>query len=152
MQAQYGHRVTKRHSREFSRMQKRAARIILAAQRTSRTVTLFNKLNWIPFYKEAYINRCALAYKRINRTLPEYMNTSLRKNSDVHSRSTRNCNLNLLCPSHRNASEGGRTFAVRTIKDWNSLPRSLKTEKSVKSFKAKLCNTILNSQKTNGIF
>ena len=103
-------------------MQKRAARIILAAQRTSQTVTLFNKLNWIPFYKEAYINRCALAYKRINRTLPEYMNTSLRKNSDVHSRSTRNCNLNLLCPSHRNTSEGGRTFAVRTIKDWNSLP------------------------------
>ena len=62
------------------------------------------------------------------------------------------CNLNLLCPSHRNASEGGRTFAVRTIKDWNSLPRSLKTEKSVKSFKAKLCDTILNSQKTDGIF
>ena len=87
-----------------------------------------------------------------NRTLPEYMNTSLRKNSDVHLRSTRNCNLNLLCPSHRNASEGGRTFAARTIKDWNSLPRSLKTEKSVKSFKAKLCNTILNSQKTDGIF
>ena len=62
------------------------------------------------------------------------------------------CLLAAICPSHRNASEGGRTFAVRTIKDWNSLPRSLKTEKSVKSFKAKLCNTLLNSQKTNGIF
>ena len=32
------------------RMQKRAARIILEAQRTSRTVTLFNNLSWIPFY------------------------------------------------------------------------------------------------------
>ena len=37
------------------RMQKRAARIILEAQRTSRTVTLFNNLNWITFYNEAYI-------------------------------------------------------------------------------------------------
>ena len=83
------------------RMQKRAARIILAAQRTSRTVILFNKLNWIPLFREAYINRCALAYKRINGTLPQYMNTSLSQNSDVHSRNTRNCNLNLLCPSHR---------------------------------------------------
>ena len=36
------------------RMQKRAARIILEAQRTSRTVTLFNNLSWIPFYNEAY--------------------------------------------------------------------------------------------------
>ena len=37
------------------RTQKRAARIILEAQRTSRTVTLFNNLNWIAFYNEAYI-------------------------------------------------------------------------------------------------
>ena len=34
-------------------VQKRAARIILEAQRTSRTVTLFNNLSWIPFYNEA---------------------------------------------------------------------------------------------------
>ena len=43
------------------RTQKRAARIILSAPRTSRTVTLFNNLRWLPFYNEAYINRCALA-------------------------------------------------------------------------------------------
>ena len=48
------------------RMQKRAARIILEAQRSSRTVTLFNNLSWISFYNEAYIKRCELAYKRIN--------------------------------------------------------------------------------------
>ena len=44
------------------RMQKRAARIILAAQRTNRSVTLFHGLNWIPFYNEAYINRYFLAF------------------------------------------------------------------------------------------
>ena len=48
------------------RMQKRVVRIILEAQRTSRTVTLFNNLSWIPFYNEAYIKRCELAFKRIN--------------------------------------------------------------------------------------
>ena len=93
-------------------------RIILEAQRTSRTVTLFNNLSWIPFYNEAYIKRCELAFKRINGSqLPDYLSASLRKNSDVHSRNTRNCNVNLLCPLHRNISEGGRTFAVRTLKD-----------------------------------
>ena len=133
-------------------MQKRAARIILEAQRTSRTVTLFNILRWIPFYNEAYIKRCELAYKRIHGTLPDYLNASLRKNSDAHSRITRNCNLNLLCPLYKNISEGGRTFAVRTVKDWNNLPRSLKTSKSLKSFKAELWKTLLNSQKTKGSF
>ena len=133
-------------------MQKRAACIILAAQRTSGTVTLFNKLNWIPFYNEAYINQCALAHERINGTLPDYMNTSLKKNFDVHSRNTRNCNINLLCPPHRNNSEGGRTFSVRTIKDWNSLHRSLKMEKSVKSFTAKLWDSVLNTQRSMSSF
>ena len=37
-------------------MQKRAARIILGAEYMTRTVTMFNKLNWIPYYNEAYIN------------------------------------------------------------------------------------------------
>ena len=40
------------------RMQKRAARIILGAEYMTRTVTMFNKLNWIPYYNEAYLNRC----------------------------------------------------------------------------------------------
>ena len=55
------------------RMQKRAARIILESQRTSRTATLFNNLSWIPFYNETYIKRCELAFKRINGSqLPDY--------------------------------------------------------------------------------
>ena len=135
------------------RMQKRAARIILEAQRTSRTVTLFNNLSWIPFYNEAYIKRCELGFKRINGSqLPDYLSASLGKNSDFHSRNTRKCNVNLLCPLHRNISEGGRTFAVRTLKDWNNPPRSLKTKKSLKSFKAELWKIVLNSQKSKGSF
>ena len=140
------------NSKEIHRRITPAARIILEAQRTSRTVTLFNNLRWIPFYNEAYIKRCELAYKRIHGTLADYLNASLRKNSDAHSRITRNCNLNLLCPLHKNTSEGGRTFAVRTVKDWNNLPRSLKTNTFLKSFKAELWKTLLNSQKTKGSF
>ena len=45
------------------RSQKRAARIILSAPRTSRTVALFNNLSWLPFYDEA------LGFKRINGTV-----------------------------------------------------------------------------------
>ena len=71
------------------RMQKRTARIILEAQRTSRTVKAGS-----PFYNEAYIKPCELAFKRINGTLPDNLNASLRKNSDAHSRTTRNFNFN----------------------------------------------------------
>ena len=72
------------------RMQKRAARIILEAQRTSRTVTLFNNLSWIPFYNEAYIKRCELAFKRINGSqLPDYLSVSLRKKTPMFTQETR---------------------------------------------------------------
>ena len=77
----YGHRAIKMLLERVLRMQKRAACIILSAPCTSRTVTMFNNLNWLRFYNEAYINLCALAFKRINRTLPHYLNTSLKKTS-----------------------------------------------------------------------
>ena len=57
-----------------------------------------------------------------------------------------------MSPPIKNISEGGRTFAVSTVKDWNNMPRSLKTNKSLKSFKAELWKTLLNSQKTKGSF
>ena len=79
MQAQYMYIWTscnKELLERVLRMQKRAARIILEAHRTSRKtviIILFNNLSWIPFYNEAYIKRCELALKRINDSqLPDY--------------------------------------------------------------------------------
>ena len=54
------------------------------------------------------------------------MNELLVTNSSMHMRNTRYCNLNLLCPRYNYATEGGRSFTVRSIKDWNSVPRSLR--------------------------
>ena len=47
--------------RRVFRLQKRAARVILnVGLREERTVTIFNKLNWIPFYDETNINKCCI--------------------------------------------------------------------------------------------
>ena len=103
-------------------MQKHAARIILGAEYMTRMVMMFNKLNWIPYYNEAYINRCGIAFKRINDdTQPNYMTEMLRTNSAVHTQNTRYCKLNFICPHYNKASDGGRMFIVRTIKNWNNL-------------------------------
>ena len=39
---------------------------------------------------------------------------------------TRCCNLNLIYPRYNYATEGGCPFTVRSIKDRNSIPRSLR--------------------------
>ena len=80
-------------------MQKRAVCIILGAKNMIRTVTMFNNLNWIPYYNEANINRCGSAFKRINDdTQPDYITEILRTNSNFHTRNTRFRNLNFICP------------------------------------------------------
>ena len=47
------------------RLQKRAARIIVDAERRTSSVLLFNTLQWIPFYEEAKVDKCSIVYKRM---------------------------------------------------------------------------------------
>ena len=71
------------------RIQQRAARVILNAPFNSRSVDLFNTLNWIPFYRESHINQCALIYKRLQGNTPNYLNELLVINSNMHTRNTK---------------------------------------------------------------
>ena len=59
----------------------------------------------------------------------------------------RYCNLNLFCPRYSYATEGGRSFTVRSIRDWNSLPRSLRVLDSDSRFKTSLLKKFLVTQK-----
>jgi hypothetical protein len=47
------------------KLQKRAARIILSAEKTTPSKTLFNGLNWITFTDELFIRRSSIVYKRV---------------------------------------------------------------------------------------
>ena len=87
------------------RLQKRAARITLDAERTAPSVDLFNILKWVPFYAQSHVNRCALIYKRLNGNTLECIN-DLLLNSDTHNRSTHFCNINLMCPRSKRSTEG----------------------------------------------
>ena len=109
------------------------------AERTTRTLTMFNELNWILFFIEAYINRCSIAFKRLEGTTRDYINSILKTDSEIHNRSTRFANLNFHCPVHvfKKNTEGGRTFSVRTIRNWNELTFHVKKVKNVRSFKKK---------------
>ena len=71
------------------------------------------------FFIEAYISRCSIASKGIEGTTPDYINYILKTNSEIHNRSTRFANLNFHCPVFKKNTEGGRTFSVRTIGNWN---------------------------------
>ena len=90
--------TSKGNINSFFKLQKRAARIILDAELCSRSMLLFNSLNWIPFYLESYAFRCSLLPKGILGKTPVSPKQILKLNSDTHNRSTRFSNLNFNCP------------------------------------------------------
>ena len=101
----------------------------------------------IPFYRESHIKQCALIYKRLKGNTPNYLNELLVINSSMHTKNTRYCSLNLFCPRYSYATEAGRSFTVRSIRDWNSLPRSLRVLDSYSRFKTRLFKNFLSTQK-----
>ena len=135
------------------KLQKRAARIILDADRTTPSITLFNTLNWLPFTRQSQIKRNTLVYKRINTSVntPNYIDRLLLRNSDIHQRETRYSNMNLMCPSFTRKTEGGRTFTVRSSVEWNNIDMDIRKKNTVASFKYNLYKSYLDEQKATMI-
>ena len=128
------------------KLQKRAARTTLFADRLTPSVHLFNNLRWSSFYEEAKIRRCVLVFNGLLGTLPPYLKDLITLNNEVHSRNTRYSSSNLLCPRYKRETEGGRTFAVISCRLWNSLPLTLRKLETVKLFKHKIWGYFFNEQ------
>ena len=140
-------RSSKENVIRLLRLQKRAARIILDAGPWSPSVPLFNRLKWLPYYQECEIAKCSLVFKRINNEVPQYISERLTLNSERHSRTTRYCNLNFICPRFNRKTEGGSTFSVTTTTLWNSLPITIRQSSSAMALRNSLRKRFLAGQK-----
>ena len=122
------------------KLQKRAARIILDADRITPSIILFNTLNWLPFTRQSHIKRNILVYKRVNSNVitSNYIDRILCRNSDIHERETRYSSMNLMFPRFTRKTERGRTFTVRSPIKWNSIDIDIRKKNSVASFKYNL--------------
>ena len=77
-------------------------------------------------------------YKRVNGSLPNYLNEDLTINNTQHNRSKRYANNNSICPYYKRETEGGRSFAVSATGLWNNVPLNIRKSDSVKSLKTHL--------------
>ena len=81
---------------------------------------MFNKLNWIPFFIETYV-QIFYPYKRLEGTTLDYINSISKTNSEILNRFTHFLNLNFHFPLFKKNIEGGWTFSMKTIINWNKL-------------------------------
>ena len=108
MRALSGAHVIRTTEQNF-KLQKRAARTILFADRLEPSVNLFNKLSWIPFYEQCKIDKCSILYKRIHNNLPSYLGDHFILNNVRNVRNTRYtyAHFNAVCPRYKRETEGG---------------------------------------------
>ena len=76
--------TSKINIRRVFRLQKRAARAILGVKtKEERTVSLFKKLNWMPFYDEISVNKLCIIFKCLQGQCPDYLCDKLVLVSDT---------------------------------------------------------------------
>jgi len=121
-----------------SKLQKRAARVILDADIGERSEMLLRWLDWLPLKEELNLKRTSLIFRRIkdeNNCL-SYIRELLTRNSDRHTRTSCYGKYNLVRPSCNRETEGGRTFQANGAKLWNSIPLDIPKKDSIGSFKS----------------
>ena len=71
-------RCTKQNTFRILKLQKRAARIILNADITTPSKTLFSELNWLAFPQIVQYHTCTMVYKALNGLASEYISNVYR--------------------------------------------------------------------------
>ena len=123
-----------------SKLQKRAARVILDADTGERSEILFGRLDWLPLKDELNSQMSSLIFTCINNEdhCPSYITQLFPRNLHQHSRTSRDGKYNLVCPYYNRETEGGRSFQVRVIKLWNKIPLDMRKKNTIGSFKSAL--------------
>ena len=75
---------------------KHAARVNLEAKTRSKSMKLFKKLEWLPFYEEVELNKSVLVFKCLQGNCCAYMCYIIKFNADLHTQTVRYSKLNLV--------------------------------------------------------
>ena len=122
----------------LSKLQKRAARIILQAEFRTPSATMFQELGWLTIPKRLIYNKAILTYKALNNMTPIYITKLLKPMSIAHERSLRSSSNGLLSVPRSRTALYDRSFSHSASRLWNSMPTSLRTTNSLNEFKTSL--------------
>ena len=126
----------------ITKLQKRAARIILDAPFLTPTRELFENLNWLSFCDRISYNKLVLVHKILHDKTPNYLKKLCIPSSKVHTRNLRSVSSNNLAVIRPNTNIMKKLFAYSSAILGNKLPCNIKLSASLSIFKSK-CFTYL---------
>ena len=89
-------RCSKQNTLRILKFQKRTTRIILKADITTPSKTLFTELNWLIFLKQVQYHICTMVCKALKGLAQEYVSDVFTKVSESHMRNLRSVDNDLL--------------------------------------------------------
>ena len=96
--------TTSSNIERISKLQKRAARIILQAEYLTPSSLMFDELGWLSIPRRLMYNKALLTFKALNKLTPAYISDLLKPMSETHSLSLRSSDNGLLSiPRSRSA-------------------------------------------------
>jgi hypothetical protein len=121
--------------------QNKLARIVLGADLYTPIDEMLISLKWTRLSKRWDITFYCFIYKCLGYLAPTYLSSHFIYTSSIHSYPTRNqCTASLALPKYKSRS-GQRTFHVRAVKLWNTLPSEIRlniSSMSLRMFKNKI--------------
>lgn len=136
---------------QLTKLQKRAARIILDAPFNTPSKELFKSLNWLSFRDRLIYHKLILVYKILNNKTPEYLQKYCVPNTNVHNRNLRSISNNNLVIVRPNTNNMKRSFAYSAPTLWNKMPLNVKLSSTLNSFKTN-CFKYVFEQSLVGVF
>ena len=136
--------TSKSNIERLSRLQKRAARIILNVPYDTASSDMFNALGWPTIEKRHSYNKAVLTYKALNNLTPLYISELLISMSETHNRRLRSTlNGSLAVPRSKTAIFDG-SFTCTAPRLWNQLPEATKKASSLSCFKTQVKQFMFN--------
>ena len=106
----------------ISKLQKRAARIILHANFNTPSAEMLKELRWLPIVKRLKYNKAVFTYKAVKKLTPQYIKDLLKPVAETHNRALPSSVNGALAVPRSRFSLFDRSYSYTAPKLWNSIP------------------------------
>ena len=119
----------------LSKLQKRAAPIILKANFDTPSSLMFQELSWLSIEIRLKYNKAVLTYRALNNLTPDYLKELLTPLSEIRSLNLRSSENGLLHIALSRTTLFDNSFTCTAPKLWNALPQTVRASGSLVTFK-----------------
>ena len=132
------------HTDKITKLQKRAARMILNCNIHTPSKEIFQRMKWLPFNERVKYFKCVYVFKCVNNLSSDYYNDVFKEVSSMHDFNTRQCANHHLILNKCRTEYFMSAICYDGAKQWNFLPLDIKQSASLQNFKLKLKNYLFN--------